>query len=105
MNDKDCIYKNIEEYIPNKRHKILIDLDDMVADMIINKKINPTVTELFISGAKLNISLVFITKSYFAMPKNIRLHWTHYFQTKVPNKQKLQQNLFNHSSDIDFKYL
>ena len=69
MNDKDCIYKNIEECIPNKRRKILIGLDDMVADMIINKKINPRVTELFISGAKLNISLVFYYKILFCHAK------------------------------------
>ena len=55
------IYKDIEEYNPNKKRKILIDFDDMIADMLINKKLNPIVTELFIRGRKLNISLVFIT--------------------------------------------
>ena len=102
-NDMDDIYKNIEEYNPNKKRKILIVFDDMIADMLSNKKLNPIVTELFIRGRKLNISLVFITQSYFAVPKNIRLNSTHYFIMKIPNKQELQQIAFNHSSDIDFK--
>ena len=71
--------------------------------MLCNKKLNLIVTELFIKGRKLNISLVFITQSYFAVPKNIRLNSTHYFIMKIPNKQELQQIAFNHSSDIDFK--
>ena len=57
----DDIYKNIEEYNPNKKHKILIVFDDIIADMLSNKKLNPIVTELFIRDRKLNISLVFIT--------------------------------------------
>ena len=81
----------------------MIVFDDMIADMLSNKKLNPIVTELFIRGRKLNISLVFITQSYFAVPKNIRLNSTHYFIMKIPNKQELQQIAFNHSSDIDFK--
>ena len=68
-NDMDNIYKNIEEYNRNKKHKILIVFDDMIANMLNNKKLNPIVTELFIRGRKLNISLVFITQSYFAVPK------------------------------------
>ena len=71
--------------------------------MLSNKKLNQIVTELFIRGRKLNISLVFITQVYFAAPKNIRLNSTHYFIMKIPNKQELQQIAFNHSSDIDFK--
>ena len=59
----DDIYKNIEDYSTNKKRKILIALDDMIADMLSNKKLDPAVTELFIRGRKLNISLVFITKS------------------------------------------
>ena len=70
----DGIYKNIEEYNPNKNKKILTVFDDMIADILSNKKLNPVVTELFIKRRKLNISLVFITQSYFAVPKNIRLN-------------------------------
>ena len=73
-NDMDGIYTNIEEYNPNKKLKVLIVFDDMIADMLTNKKLNPIVTELFIRGRKLNISLAFITQSYFAVPKNIRVN-------------------------------
>ena len=82
----DDIYTNIEKYNPNKKHKILIVFDDMIADMLINKQLNPIVIKLFIRGRKLKISLVFITKSSFAVPKNIRLNSTHYFVLKIPNK-------------------
>ena len=77
--------KNIEEYNPNKKRKILIVFDDMIPDMLNNKKLNPVVTELFIWGRKLSISLVFITKSYFAVAKNIKLNSMHYFIMKIPN--------------------
>ena len=78
-NNMDDVYKNIKEYNPNKKRKILILFDDMIADMLINTKLNPIVTELFIRGRKLNISLVFITQSYFTVPKNIRLNSTENF--------------------------
>ena len=65
------IYKMIKEYNPNQKLKILIILDDIIPDMLNNKKINPTVIQLFISGRKLNISLVFITQSYFTLAKNV----------------------------------
>ena len=68
----DVIYKNIEEYNPNNKRKILTVSDDVIADMLSNKKLNPIVTELFIRGRKLNIYFVFITQSYFAVPKNIQ---------------------------------
>ena len=64
MND---IYTNIEEYNSNKKRKILIVFDDITVDMLSNKKLNPIVTELFIRGRKLNISLVFITQSYLTV--------------------------------------
>ena len=65
MNNMDNIYKNISEYDPNKKRKILIISDDMIVDMRSNKKLNKRVTELFIRGRTLNISLIFITQSYF----------------------------------------
>ena len=97
------IYKNIEEYNPNKNKKILVALDDLIADMLSNKKLNLIVTELFIRGRKLNISLVFIMQSYFAVPKTVRLNSTHYLVIKILNRRELQQITFNHSSDIDFQ--
>ena len=77
--------------------------DDMIADMINNKKLDSIVTELFIRGRKLNISIVFITLSYFKVSKDVRLNSTHFFIMKIPNKRELQQTALNHSSDIDFK--
>ena len=74
----------------------------MISDMLSNKKLNPIVTVLFISRRKWDISLVFITQSYFSVPKNIRQNATNYFVMKISNKTELQQILFNHSSDIDF---
>ena len=99
-NDMHDVYKNINYYNLNKENKILIVFDDILADMIQNKKLNSIVTELFIRGGKLNISLVFITKSYFKVPKDIRLNTTHFFIAKILNKRELQQIAINHSSDI-----
>ena len=95
--------KNIEDYNPGKKRKIIIVFDDMIADMINNKKLNPVVTELFIRCRKLNISIVFITQSNFNVPKDVRLNSTHFFIMKILNKRELQQIALNHSSDIDFE--
>ena len=100
----DGIYKNIEEYNQNKKRKILIVFDGMISDIVSNKKPNPIVTELFIRGKKLNVSQVFITQSYFVVPKNIRLNSTNYFVMKVPKKREPQQIAFNHSL-LTFKTL
>ena len=75
----------------------------MIADMLNNKSFDPIVAELYFRGTKLNISLTFITRSYFAVLKNIRLNSTHYFLMKILNKRELQQIAFNYSSDIDFQ--
>ena len=74
-NDMEDVYKNIENYNPRKKCKILIVFDDRIADMINNKKLNPVVTGLFIRGRKL--SFVIITQSYFKVPKDVRLNTTH----------------------------
>ena len=100
----DDIYKNIEEYIPNKKWKLLIAFDDMIAQILSNKKVNPIVTELFITGRKINNYLVFITQSYFDVLKSIRLNSTHYFVMKISNKREIQQIPFNHSSGIDCQH-
>ena len=71
-NDMQDVYKNIEDYNPIKKRKILIVFDDTIADIISNNKLNPIVTELFIRGRKLNVSIVFITQSYFKVPKDVR---------------------------------
>ena len=102
-NNKRDVYKNINYYNPDKENKILIVFDDMIADMIHNKKLDSIVTELFIRGRKLNISLVFITQSYFKVPKDIRQNTTHFLIARIPNKRELQQIAINYSSDISTK--
>ena len=94
---------NIEEYNPSKKGKILIVFDDVIADMLSNKKLNPIVIELFIIGRKLNISLVFITQYSFAVQKHRRLNSTHNFIVKIPSTKELQQMAYNHLSDIEFE--
>ena len=102
-NDMQDVHKNIDDYNPRKKRKVLIVFDDMIVDMINNKRLDSIVAELFIRGIKLNISIVFITQSYFKVPKDVRLNSTHFFILKIPNKRKLQQIALNHSSDIEFK--
>ena len=80
------VYKNIEEYNLGKKRKILIVFDDMIADMINNKKLNSVVTELFIRGRKLNISIVFSTQSYFKVPKDVRLNSTYFYHENSKRK-------------------
>ena len=75
----------------------------MIVDKLSNGKRCPIVTELLIWGRKLNISLAFITQSYFAVPRYISLNSTHYFIMKIQSKWELQQTAFNHSLDIEFK--
>ena len=78
-NDMHKVYKNIDNYNLNKEKRILIVFDDMNADMINSKKLNSIVTDLFIRGRKLNISLIFITQSYFKVPKDVRNNSTQTF--------------------------
>ena len=102
-NDVQDVYTNIDEYNVDKESKVLILFDNLIVDMINNKKLNSVVTELFIRGRKLNISLVFIMQSYFKFPKDVRLKTTHFFITKIPNKRELEKTALNHSSDISTK--
>ena len=104
-NTMDDVYENIDLYNPNRKRKILIVFDDMIADIMTNKKFQSIIKELFIRCRKINISLVFITQSYFSVPKDLRLNSTHYFITKINNKRELQNIAINHSADIDFKIL
>ena len=92
----------MEEYNADRKRKVFIVFDDMIANIISNKKHNRIVTEIFIRERKVNISTVFISKSYFTVPKDVRLISTHFFIIKIPNKLDLQQIAFDHSSDIAF---
>ena len=102
-NDMRDVYKYIGDYNPDLENKILVVFDDMIADMINNKRLDLIVTELFIRRRKSNISLVFITQSYFKVPKDVRLNTTHFFFTKISNKRELREIAINHSSNISTK--
>ena len=97
------VYENINDYNPIRKRKKLIGFDDMIADIMGNKKFQVIIKELFIKCRKLNISLVFITQSYFSVPKDVRLNTTHYFIMKINNKRELQNIAINHSADIDYQ--
>ena len=87
------VYEDINEYNIDKERKILIVFDDMIGDMINNKKLNSIMTELFVRGRKWNISLVFITQSYFKVPKDVRLNTNHFLSQKVQRElQKTKEN-------------
>ena len=93
----------ILKYSPNKKHRISIVFDDMIAVMLSNKKSSPIFTELFIRDAKINVSLSFVTQTCFAVPKKYLTKFYILFYMKVQNKQEMQQIAFNRSSDISFK--
>ena len=76
--------------------------DDMIADIMANKKFQAIINEQFIRWRKLNNSLVFITQSYFSVPKDVRLNLAHYLIMKINNKRELQNIAINHSADIDY---
>ena len=102
-NTMDNVYEKIDDYNPSRERKILIVFDGMIADIMSNKIFQAVIKELFIRCRKLNISLVFITQSYFSVPKVVRLNSTHYLIMKINNKRELQNIAINHSADIDYK--
>ena len=100
MND---VYRNIDNYNQKRKRKILIIFDDMIADIMTNKKFHSIIKELFIRCRKLNISLALVTQSYFSVPKDVRLNSTHYLLMKINNRKESQNIALNHSEDIDYK--
>ena len=102
-NTIDGVYENIHDYNSSRKRKILIDFDDMIADIMTNKKFQAIIKELFIRCRKLNISLIFITQSYFSVPKDVRLNPSHYLIMKINNKRELENIAVNHSADIDYQ--
>ena len=101
-NTMDDVYENINDYNPIRKRKKLIVFDDMIADIMTNKRFQTIIKELFIRCRKLNISLVFITQSYFSVPKDARLNTTHYFIMSINDKIDLNNIARNHSGDIDY---
>ena len=102
-NTMDDVYENIDDYNTKRKGKILIVFEDMTADNKINKKIQAVVKEQFIRCRKVNISLVFITKSYYSVPKDVTLNSICYLIMKFDNKRELQNIAINHSADIYYK--
>ena len=98
----DDVHENIDDYNSNRQRKILIVFDDMIADIMTSKKFQAIIKGLFIRCRKLNISLVFITQSYFSIPKDVRLNSPFYLILKINNKRELQNIAINHSVDIDY---
>ena len=101
-NTTDDVYKNIDEYNPSRKRKILIVFDDMIADIETNKKFQAIIKKIFIRCRKVNMSLVFITHFYFFVPKDVRLNSTHYLVMKINNGKQLQNIAIDHSADIDY---
>ena len=99
----DDVYSNINDYNPKRKRKVLVVFDDMIADIMTNTRFQAIIKELLIRRRKLNISLVFITQSYFVVPKEVRLNSTCCLIMKIHNRTELQQIAINHSADIDYK--
>ena len=97
-NTMDDIVDNIEDYNKKIKRKVLI-----VFDVMSDEKAQQVLKDLFIRCRKLNISLCFLTQSYFSVPKYVRLNYTHYIIFKLNSKRELQNIAINHSSDIDYK--
>ena len=104
-NTMDDVYENINDYNPIRKRKKLIVFDDMIADIMTNRRFQAIIKELFIRSKKLNISLVFITQSYFSVPKDVRLNSTNYLIIKIKNRRELQNIAINHSEGIYYKDL
>ena len=101
-NTMEDVYEDSDNYNPKRNKKVLIVFDDMIADIMSNKIFQAISKELFIKCRKLNVSLVFVTQSYFSVPKDLRLNSRHYWIMKINNKRELQNIAFNHSADIDY---
>ena len=102
-NTMDDIYKNINDYNPIRKRKKLIVFDDMIAGIMASKIFPAIIKELFIRCGKLNISLVFMTQSYFFVPKDAKLNTTHYFIMEIIEQIELQNIARNRSADIHYK--
>ena len=102
-NTMDDIYENIEDYNKKRKRKFLIVFDDMISHLMPDKKSQQVLKELFIKCRKLNISLSFLTQSYFSFPKDVTLNCTHYIIFKLNNKKELLNIAINHLVDLDYK--
>ena len=102
-NDMEDVFTNIDDYNKKRKRKVLIVFDNMIADIMSSTEFQVIIKELFIRCRKLNISIVFITQSYFRMPKDARLNSTHYVIMKIQSRIELQNIAQENSGDIEFK--
>ena len=102
-NDMDDVFTYVDDYNEKRKRKVLIVFDDMIAGIMSSTKFQAIIKELFIRCRKLNISIVFITQSYFRTPKDARLNSTHYVIMKIQSRKELQNIAQENSGDIDFK--
>ena len=102
-NSMDDILSNIEDYIKKRKRKILIIFADMISHVMSDKRAQQILKDLFIRCRKLNISLCFLTQSYFSVPKDVRLNFTHYILFQLNNRRELQNIAIDHSADVDYK--
>ena len=98
-NSMDDVYENIDDYNPIRKRKKVIAFDEMIADIMTNRRFQAMIKELFIRCRKLNISLVFIAQSYFSVSKDVRLNSAHYLIMKINNSRELQNIAINHSAE------
>ena len=103
FNCMDDILSDIEDYNKKRKRKVLVIFDDMISHVMSDKKAQQILKDLFIKCRKLNISLCFLTQSYFSVPKDVRLNCTHYILFKLNNRRELQNIAIDHSTDIDYK--
>ena len=98
----DDVYENMNDYNPIRKRKKLIIFDDMITDIMDNRRFQAIFKELFIRCRRLNISLVFIIQSYFFVPTYVRLNLTHCLTMKINNRIELQNIAIDHSAiDIE----
>ena len=102
-NIMDDVFKNIDDYNIERKRKILIVFDDVIAEIMNSKNFKSIIKELFIRCRKLNISIAFITQSYFRTPKDARLNSTHYLLMKIQNRKELRSTAEEKSANIDYK--
>ena len=102
-NSLDDILSDIEDYNKKRKRKILIIFDDMISNVMLDKKAQQILKDLFIRCRKLNISLCFLTQSSFSVPKDVQLNCTHYILFKLNNRRELKNIAIDHSADIDYK--
>ena len=102
LSDMNDVLDDINNYNKNRDKKVLIISDDMIADIMRSEKFKAIVTELFIRCRKLNISIAFITQSYFRTPKDARLNSTHYILMKIGNKKELKSIAEENSGHMNF---